>query len=352
MPTTTRSWRQPAHTAASPAVAVRAVDLVKTYPGKPPVRALGGLSLEVAAGTVVGLLGPNGAGKSTTVKILTTLSRPDSGTAEVAGLDVARDAELVRRAIGLVSQKSSSDPMATGRENLVLAGRLQGMSGRDARHRAGELLTRFRLAEAGDRLARTYSGGMARKLDVAIGLMHRPAVLFLDEPTTGLDPEARAEMWAEIERLTGGHDAGEPTTVLLTTHYLDEADRLADRIAIVDQGRVVVEGAPDELKSAMRGDRVHVELAEREDAGEAVSLLGKIDSLSYPTVEGASLIARADDGAAAVPTVLATLDEASIPVASVTVARPSLDDVYLSHVGHSFYPPTSPKAGPFKEGDK
>ncbi len=334
--TTTRPGRPPAATAAAPAVALRAVDLVKTYPGKPPVRALDGLSVEVAAGTVVGLLGPNGAGKSTTVKILTTLSRPDSGTAEVAGVDIARRPEQVRRAIGLVSQKSSSDPMATGRENLVLAGRLQGMSRRDARRRAGELLERFRLSDAGDRLARTYSGGMARKLDVAIGLMHRPAVLFLDEPTTGLDPEARAEMWAEIERLTSGEGIGEQTTVLLTTHYLDEADRLADRLAIVDHGRVVVEGSPDELKSAMRGDRVHVELAEKDDAARAAELLDGLDGLSLPKVEGASLIARADHGAAAVPTVLATLDDAGIPVASVTVARPSLDDVYLSHVGRMF----------------
>jgi ABC-2 type transport system ATP-binding protein len=336
MSTTTGPSRPPAPAATSPAAALRAVDLVKTYPGKPPVRALDGLSVEVAAGTVFGLLGPNGAGKSTTVKILATLSRADSGTAQVAGLDVARQADQVRRSIGLVSQKSSSDPMATGRENLVLAGRLQGMSGRDARRRAGELLERFRLAEAGDRLARTYSGGMARKLDVAIGLMHRPAVLFLDEPTTGLDPEARAEMWAEIERLTAGDGHGERTTVLLTTHYLDEADRLADRLAIVDHGRVVVEGSPDELKSALRGDRVHVELVEKGDSERAASVLGTLDGLSSAKVEGASLIARADHGAAAVPAVLAALDDAGIPAASVTVARPSLDDVYLSHVGRMF----------------
>ncbi|HEX7746020.1 MAG TPA: ATP-binding cassette domain-containing protein [Micromonosporaceae bacterium] len=336
MSTTAREWRSPVRRALSTTVALRAVDLVKTYPGKPPVRALDGLSVEVASGTVFGLLGPNGAGKSTTVKIFTTLSRPDSGTAEVAELDVARRAEQVRRAIGLVSQKSSSDPMATGRENLVLAGRLHGMSGRNARKRAAELLERFRLAEAGDRLARTYSGGMARKLDVAIGLMHRPAVLFLDEPTTGLDPEARAEMWIEIERLASGEGTGEQTTVLLTTHYLEEADRLADRLAIVDRGRVVVEGSPDELKSALRGDRVHVELAEKGDAGRAAPLVGNLDGLSYPTVEGPSLIARAQHGAAAVPAVLAALDDAGVPVASVTVARPSLDDVYLSHVGRTF----------------
>ncbi len=316
--------------------ALRAVDLVKTYPGKPPVRALDGLSVEVATGTVVALLGPNGAGKSTTVKVLTTLSRADSGTAEVAHLDVAREPDRVRRAIGVVPQKPSSDPMATGRENLVLAGRLQGMPGRDARRRAADLLERFRLDEAGDRLTRTYSGGMARKLDVAIGLMHRPAVLFLDEPTTGLDPEARVEMWAEIERLASGADGGAPTTVLLTTHYLDEADRLADRVAIVDHGRVVVEGSPDELKRALRGDRLRVDLVDKADADRAAPILGKLDGLSSPTVEGASLIARADNAAAAVPAALAALDDAGVPVASVTVARPSLDDVYLSQVGRTY----------------
>jgi len=231
--------------------AIAAVDLVKTYPGgrgAPPVRALDGLSVEIAAGSVFALLGPNGAGKSTTVRILSTLSRADEGTASVAGIDVARHPDRVRNAIGLVSQKSSSDPMATGRENLELAGRIQGMSRATSRTRATELLDRFDLTDAANRLAKTYSGGMARKLDVAIGLMHRPAVLFLDEPTTGLDPEARAAMWAEIDRLA----TGEQVTVLLTTHYLDEADRLAERLAIVDHGRIVVEGTPDELKDAMR----------------------------------------------------------------------------------------------------
>jgi ABC-2 type transport system ATP-binding protein len=324
--------RSGAPVTASRGLALRAADLVKTYPGRPPVRALDGLSVEVVAGTVFGLLGPNGAGKSTTVRILSTLSRADSGTAEVAGLDVARQPDQVRRRIGLVSQKPSSDPMATGRENLVLAGRLHGMSRRDAHRRAAELLERFRLTDAADRLARTYSGGMARKLDVAIGLMHRPEVLFLDEPTTGLDPEARAEMWAEIERLAVDHQ----TTVLLTTHYLEEADRLADRLAIVDHGRVVVEGSPEELKSALRGDRVRVELAEQDDTGRARSLVGGIAGVGEPVVEGRSLTARADDGAAAVPAVLAALDGAGIAVASVTVARPSLDDVYLSHVGRTF----------------
>ena len=315
---------------AQPAVVAR--DLTKTYPGgrgAAPVQALDGMSVEIAAGTVVALLGRNGAGKSTTVKILTTLARADAGTATVAGHDVARDPEAVRHAVGLVGQKAASDPMATGRENLVLAGRIQGLSKAAARDRAGELLDRFALSSAADRLAKTYSGGMARKLDVAIGLVHRPQVLFLDEPTTGLDPEARVQLWSEIERLT----ADERTTVLLTTHYLDEADRLADRIAIVDAGRVVVEGPPDELKSELRGDAVQVELVTSSPA--ALPALARVPGLRDAAVDGTRLRARAESGARAVPAVLAALDEAGIAVASVTVARPSLDDVYLQHVGRT-----------------
>jgi ABC-2 type transport system ATP-binding protein len=320
-------------TSSTGRAALRAVDLVKTYPGSRgtgPVHALNGLSVEVAAGSVVALLGRNGAGKSTAVKILTTLARADSGQACVAGIDVARDQDAVRRAIGLVSQKSSSDPMSTGRENLVLAGRIQELPRADAARRATELLDRFDLTDAADRLAKTYSGGMARKLDVAIGLVHRPAVLFLDEPTTGLDPEARSQMWAEIARLS----ADEQMTVLLTTHYLEEADRLADRVAIVDGGRVVVEGTPEQLKSELRGDTVHVELAAPSPA--VVPALRRIPGLREIALDGSRLRARADSGATAVPAVLAALDDAGVGVASVTVARPSLDDVYLRHVGRAF----------------
>jgi ABC-2 type transport system ATP-binding protein len=313
--------------------ALQAHELIKTYPGPrgaDRIRALEGLSIEIAAGSVFALLGRNGAGKSTTVKILTTLSRPDSGSATVAGLDVLRTPDRVRRAIGLVSQKSSGDPMATGRENLELAGRIQGMSRTAARARAGELLTRFGLADAANRLTKTYSGGMARKLDVAIGLVHRPQVLFLDEPTTGLDPQARADMWAEIDRLAGD----EQMTVLLTTHYLDEADRLADRLAIVDAGRVVVEGTPDALKSELRGDTVHVELDTA--APSAAGVLGTVPGLRDVTADGVRLRARADSGARAVPAVLAALDGAGLGVAAVTVARPSLDDVYLRYAGRAY----------------
>ncbi len=255
-------------------VALRAVDVVKTYPagrGAPAIRALDGLDLTVRAGEVFGLLGPNGAGKSTTVKILSTLSRADSGQASVAGHDVARDPQAVRRVIGLVPQKTSAAPLMTGRESIVLAGRIYGQSSRRASARAAELLDRFDLSQAADRLTRTYSGGMARKLDIAIGLVNRPSVLFLDEPTTGLDPESRSELWAEIARLAGG----DGMTVLLTTHYLEEADHLADRLAIIDGGRVVVEGSPDELKSDLRGDGVAVELAEAGDGPAASRVLAR-----------------------------------------------------------------------------
>ena len=236
--------------------AIRAHDLVKTYRGG--VRALDGLDLSVAPGTVFGLLGPNGAGKSTTVKILTTLSRADSGEAWVGGHDVGRSPGKVRRLIGVVAQNSGLDVQATGRENLVLQGQTYGMPATDIKRRANELLDRLGLTDAADRLVRTYSGGMKRKLDVALGLMHRPQVLFLDEPTSGLDPEARAELWAEMARLAGD----EGLTILLTTHYLEEADHLAQRLAIVDKGRVVVEGTPEELKAELQGDTIVLQLGE------------------------------------------------------------------------------------------
>jgi ABC-2 type transport system ATP-binding protein len=313
--------------------ALQAVGLCKSYPeGKDrSVRALDGLTFQVARGDVFGLLGPNGAGKSTAVRILTTLSRADSGTATVTGIDVTADPVGVRRRIGLVSQKASSDPMATGRENLVLAGLLQGLPRVDARSRAVQLLDRFGLSDAADRLVRTWSGGMSRKLDVAIGLVHRPDVLFLDEPTTGLDPEARAQMWAEIQRLAGDDDM----TVLLTTHYLEEADHLTHGLAIIDEGRVRVEGTPEELKSALRGDTIQVELTSAPDAERAGTAVVGVDGLRDVVVAGATLRARADAGARSLPLLLAALDAAGLVASSATVARPSLDDVYLQHVGHS-----------------
>jgi ABC-2 type transport system ATP-binding protein len=309
--------------------AITAERLVKTYPKG--VRALDGLGFEVERGTVFGLLGPNGAGKSTTVKILTTLTVPDEGRAVVAGRDVVREPLRVRQAIGVVGQKHGIDPDATGIENLRLQGNLYGMPPREARARAAELLERFDLADAAKRLVRTYSGGMQRKLDVALGLVHRPQVLFLDEPTTGLDPEARAEMWEEIERLT----EAEGVTVLLTTHYLEEADRLASQLAIVDRGRIVAAGTPDELKSELRGDTLLIELGASAN-GRALDAVAAAEGVGEPSVDGKLLRARAVEGARAIPTVLALLEAEGIPVVAATVSRPSLDDVYLRHAGRTF----------------
>jgi ABC-2 type transport system ATP-binding protein len=309
--------------------AIEAWDLRKTYKGE--VTALDGLSFDVEAGTIFGLLGPNGAGKSTTVRILTTLSRADSGEARVAGLDVVDDADRVRRSIGVVGQKPGLDPEATGRENLEIQAELYGLHGTRRGRRVSELLERVGLTEAAGRLAKTYSGGMQRRLDVALGLVHRPQVLFLDEPTTGLDPEARTELWREIERLAGEEDM----TILLTTHYLEEADRLASRLAIVDHGEVVAQGSPDELKSELRGDTVHVELAESSNR-DAAAALGELGSVSEVIVDGRLLRARVADGAATIPTLITVLEQHGLRVASATVARPSLDDVYLRHAGRSF----------------
>ncbi|MFJ2235966.1 ATP-binding cassette domain-containing protein [Streptomyces sp. NPDC087859] len=315
------------------APAVEARQLIKTYPGG--VTALNGMDITVEPGTVFGLLGPNGAGKSTTVKILTTLARPDSGTATVAGHDVLRHPDRVRRAIGVVAQNSGADPGATGRENLRLQGRLYGLRGVGLDRRLTELLDRFTLTDAADRRVKGYSGGMRRRLDVALGLVHRPEVLFLDEPTTGLDPQARGAMWDEIGRLSGE----EGLTILLTTHYLEEADRLAERVAIVDRGRVVVEGTPDSLKGELRGDAVRLEL--RSGVGEAGrtllrSALGGLPGVHEVLVDGRRVSVRADDGAAAVPALLGALERAGVGVAAATVARPSLDDVYLRYTGRRY----------------
>ncbi|WP_405738914.1 ATP-binding cassette domain-containing protein [Streptomyces sp. NBC_00028] len=315
------------------APAVEARQLIKTYPGD--VTALNGLDITVEPGTVFGLLGPNGAGKSTTVKILTTLARPDSGAATVAGQDVLRHPDRVRRAIGVVAQNSGADPVATGRENLRLQGRLHGVKGAALDHRVTELLDRFSLSDAANRQVKGYSGGMRRRLDVALGLVHRPEVLFLDEPTTGLDPQARSAMWDEIGRLAGE----EGLTILLTTHYLEEADRLAERVAIVDRGRVVVEGTPDALKGELRGDAVHLEL--RATVGEAGrtllgSALGGLPGVHEVLMDGRRVSVRADDGAAAMPALLGALERAGVGVGAATVARPSLDDVYLRYTGRRY----------------
>ena len=259
---------------------IEASDLKKSY-GE--VQALDGLSFSSSPGTIFGLLGPNGAGKSTTVKLLTTLARPDAGSARVAGHDVLREPAQVRRSIGVVAQRSGVDRDLTGRENVKLQGHLQGLRGRELERRVDDLLERFGLADAARRVARTYSGGMQRRLDIAMGLVHRPQVLFLDEPTTGLDPEVRTAMWQEIGRL----QVDEGLTILLTTHYMEEADRLASQLAIVDRGRVVAEGSPAELKASLDGDAVHVELEAASVNGDVQAALRDVPGLLRGAGRGA-----------------------------------------------------------------
>jgi ABC-2 type transport system ATP-binding protein len=310
--------------------AILVQDLRKRYRD---VQALDGVTFGVRAGEVFGLLGPNGAGKSTTVRVLTTLTKPDSGQALVAGHDVVRHPNRARTEFGYVPQDSGVDRDATGRENLMLQGRIYGLRGAALRTRVHELLELVGLTEAADRVVRGYSGGMKRRLDIALGLVHRPSVLFLDEPTTGLDPEARAAMWVEVERLA----AQESLTILLTTHYLEEADQLADRLAIVSRGQIVVEGTPDELKRGLQGELVTVELEETNGRPEhAVTVVDRFPGARETMLDGVHLRTRVPDGAQAIPALLASLDAAGISVASVTTSRPSLDDVYLHYTGREF----------------
>jgi ABC-2 type transport system ATP-binding protein len=295
------------------------------------VQALDGVTFSVREGEVFALLGPNGAGKSTTVRVLVTLTQPDEGSAQVAGHDVRTQQGRVRRAIGYVPQDSGVDQFGTGRENLMLQGRVQGMSGRELRGRTDELLELVGIADAADRVVRGYSGGMRRRLDIALGLVHRPRVLFLDEPTTGLDPEARVAMWSEVSRLA----EAEALTILLTTHYLEEADQLADRLAIVSQGKVVVEGTPSELKERLQGDAVHVELANGA-VEEAERVLASVGARPEQVLDGDTVVARVHHGGRALPGIISALDSAGIAVESVAVSRPSLDDVYLHFTGRDF----------------
>jgi ABC-2 type transport system ATP-binding protein len=295
------------------------------------VQALDGVSFEVREGEVFGLLGPNGAGKSTTVRVLVTLTHADEGTASVAGYDVRREQNAVRRAIGYVPQDSGVDQFGTGRENLMLQGRVQGMHGRDLRTRADELLELVGISDAADRIVKNYSGGMRRRLDIALGLMHRPRVLFLDEPTTGLDPEARVAMWDEVSRLA----QAESLTILLTTHYLEEADQLTDRLAIVSQGKVVVEGTSADLKAGLRGDAVQVEL-ENGSVEEAQRVLAGVGATPEQVLDERIVVSRVENGGRALPGIISALEGAGIDVASVSVSRPSLDDVYLHFTGRDF----------------
>jgi ABC-2 type transport system ATP-binding protein len=295
------------------------------------VEALAGISFSVREGEVFGLLGPNGAGKSTTVRILCTLTRPDAGRAEVAGHDVLRSPGAVRRSIGYVPQESGVDTYGTGRENLTLQGRVQGLGGQVLRRRVDELLELVGITDAADRVVKGYSGGMKRRLDIALGLVHSPKVLFLDEPTTGLDPEARVAMWAQLDELA----RAETLTILLTTHYLEEADELADRLVIVSRGRIVVEGTPEDLKRGLRGDAVNVELVD--GAGhDPVGVVLALDGVHEVVLDGRSLRTRVESGPRAIPDILSALEGAGVAVDSVTFNRPSLDDVYLHYTGREF----------------
>ncbi|WP_026455555.1 daunorubicin resistance protein DrrA family ABC transporter ATP-binding protein [Saccharomonospora iraqiensis] len=309
-------------------IAVRARGLVKTYGA---TRALDGVDLDVPTGRVLGLLGPNGAGKTTTVRILTTLLKPDSGEATVAGHDVLDDPNAVRASIGVSGQYAAVDENLTGFENLYMVGRLYGLNKRDAKKRARELLGRFQLEEAADRAAKGYSGGMRRRLDLAGALVVNPEVVVLDEPTTGLDPRGRLDMWEVIEQLvaTGA-------TVLLTTQYLEEADRLADTIVVIDRGRVIARGTSDELKDRIGGERLELVVADPGSLHTAERVLKEVGT-SEPVVTDATrtVTVHVDAGATALMEALRKLDAEDVTVQDVALQRPTLDDVFLSLTGHA-----------------
>ncbi|WP_242906990.1 ATP-binding cassette domain-containing protein [Actinomadura terrae] len=310
----------------APQFAVVAEGLRKRYGG---TEALAGLDLAVPAGTVHGLLGPNGAGKTTAVRVLTTLTRPDGGTATVAGHDVVRGAARVRTRVGLVGQHAAVDEVLSGRQNLVMFGRLYHLGPRTARRRADELLERFRLTEAAGRPAGQYSGGMRRRLDLAASMILAPPVLFLDEPTTGLDPRSRIEVWDEVRALVEGG-----TTVLLTTQYLEEADRLADGISVIDHGRVIAEGAPDQLKARLGGDRVEVVLDDPAALEGAAAIIARAVGAEAEVDTAALRVgAPAAGRAAALTEAVRALDAAGVRVADVALRRPTLDEVFLHLTG-------------------
>jgi ABC-2 type transport system ATP-binding protein len=301
------------------------------------VHALQDVNLAVAAGGVLGLLGPNGAGKTTTVRVLTTLLRPDTGSARVAGLDVVRQPAAVRRVIGLAGQSAAVDEYLTGQENLVMAARLHHLNRTEARHRAAELLRRFELAEAAERTVRTWSGGMRRRLDLAVSLVGHPRVLFLDEPSGGLDPRGRHQLWQTIRGLV---DHG--TAVLLTTQYLEEADQLAGQVAVIDRGRILAHGTPDQLKAQVGGDRLQLRLAQPATAGRAAALVADLGS-GPPQVDAdaGQVTVPIADGVAVLPAVVRRLDAAAFALSDLALRRPTLDDVFLTLTGTAQPPDAS-----------
>jgi len=302
-------------------------DLVKTY-RKGEVRALDGLSLEVSEGTVLGVLGPNGAGKTTCVRVLSTLIRPDSGYAEVAGIDVIKHPNKVREIIGLSGQYAAVDETLTGWDNLVMFGQLYHLGTQQAKERATDLLEQFRLTDSAKRPIKTYSGGMRRRLDLAASLIVKPKVLFLDEPTTGLDPRGRQDMWNVIKGLVS-----EGVTLLLTTQYLDEADNLADEIVVVDQGKVIAKGTSDSLKTQVGGDRLEVSVHES-DMAKTQEILERIGGQQPHLDRDLHRVSVGVSGSALLPEAVRNLDTAGIKILDLALKRPSLDDVFLSLTGH------------------